>query len=154
MPVQTTARAWQRVHDAVASRTSHLPPNSRGLLWAAGAGLLFSVLNALLRDISLTLDPFQSQFLRYLFGLAVLLPMIWHHGVAAYRPHRISGQFVRGALHTLGLCLWFIALPSTPQTTKPAHCQASGARQLSSASGRLNSETVIDCQTRMVPVVS
>lgn len=114
MPVQTTARAWQRVHDAVASRTAHLPPNSRGLLWAAGAGALFSVLNAMLRGITLHLDPFQSQFLRYLFGLLVLLPMIWHHGVAAYRPRRVRGQFTRGALHTLGLCLWFVALPKIP----------------------------------------
>lgn len=41
----------------------------RGLLWSAAAGLIFSVLNALMRALALHLDPFQAQFLRYLFGL-------------------------------------------------------------------------------------
>lgn len=106
--------AWRRLHDATASRTAQLPASTRGLLWAAASGALFSVLNATLRGITIELDPFQSQFLRYLFGLLVLLPMIWHHGVAAYRPRHIGGQFARGALHTLGLSLWFVALPRIP----------------------------------------
>jgi hypothetical protein len=46
----------------------------------------------------------QSQFLRYLFGLLVLLPLVWRAGLAAYRPKRIGGQFTRGAVHTLGWC--------------------------------------------------
>ena len=105
---------WHRVHDAIHRRTAHLSPTARGLLWSAGAGLTFSVLNALMRALALHIDPFQAQFLRYLFGLLVLLPLVWHHGLAAYRPKHIGGQFTRGALHTLGLCLWFVALPRIP----------------------------------------
>jgi drug/metabolite transporter (DMT)-like permease len=114
MPVNTLSSAWQRVYGAVHSRTAHLPPTIRGLLWTSSAGAIFSVLNALMRKLTLSIDPFQSQFLRYAFGLAVLLPIIWHHGVAAYRPKQIGGQFTRGFLHTLGLCLWFTALPRIP----------------------------------------
>jgi hypothetical protein len=68
------------------------------------AGLTFSVLNALMRALALHIDPFQAQFLRYLFGLVVLLPLVARYGLAAYRPKHIGGQFTRGALHTLGLC--------------------------------------------------
>jgi drug/metabolite transporter (DMT)-like permease len=107
-------RQWQRVREAVHARTAHLPPTTRAMLWAASAGLLFSMLNALMRALALGVDPFQAQFLRYFCGLLVLLPIVLHRGVAAYRPQNVSGQFLRGAAHTLGLCLWFTALPRIP----------------------------------------
>jgi drug/metabolite transporter (DMT)-like permease len=98
----------------VQRRTAHLTPTARGMLWAVGSGALFSLLNALMRGLAQTIDPFQAQFLRYLFGVVVLLPIVWHHGWAAYRPRHIGGQFLRGAAHTLGLGLWFTALPKIP----------------------------------------
>ncbi len=70
-----------------------LSPTARGLLWSAAAGAVFSVLNALMRALAQHLEPFQAQFLRYLFGLVVLLPLVWRRGAAAYRPKRVSGQF-------------------------------------------------------------
>jgi drug/metabolite transporter (DMT)-like permease len=51
------------------------------------------------------------QFLRYLTGLAVMLPLVARHGLAACRPQNVTGQFTRGGVHTMGLCLWFIAVP-------------------------------------------
>ena len=41
-------------------------------------------------------------------------------GVAAYLPQRIGGQFARGAMHTVGLVLWFIALPKIPMADTTA----------------------------------
>lgn len=99
---------------SLAARLQRHPPAVRGLLWAAGAGAVFSVLNALMRALTMQLDPMQSQFLRYLFGLVVLLPLVWRHGWAAYRPRQVGGQFARGLLHTVGLVLWFLALPRIP----------------------------------------
>jgi drug/metabolite transporter (DMT)-like permease len=104
----------QRIRALVHRRTAHLPPTTRAMLWAASAGLLFSVLNALMRALALGIDPFQAQFLRYFCGLLVLLPIVLHRGFAAYRPHHIGGQFLRGGAHTLGLALWFTALPKIP----------------------------------------
>ena len=83
----------------------------RGLLWSSVAGLLFVVLNGLMRALSLQLDPFQTQFLRYLFGIVVMLPLVLRAGLAAYRPNNVGGQFLRGGVHTAGLCLWFLAVP-------------------------------------------
>ena len=99
-------------HAAVARRrVGRLHPSIRGLLWAIASGLLFVLLNAQMRGLSLALPPFQTQFLRYVFGLVVMLPFILRSGIGAYRPHTVKGQFLRGGVHTLGLCLWFIAIP-------------------------------------------
>ena len=113
-PLGALSSWWQRATLAVHVRTAHLPPTTRAMLWAMAAGSLFSLLNALMRALALTIDPFQAQFLRYFFGLIVLLPIVLHRGLAAYRPRHIGGQFVRGAAHTIGLCLWFAALPRIP----------------------------------------
>jgi drug/metabolite transporter (DMT)-like permease len=91
-------------------RAARLDPVVRGLLWSSSAGFLFVVLNTLMRSLTLQLDPFQTQFLRYAFGLLVMLPLVWRGGLAAYRPRSIRGQFVRGAVHTFGLGLWFAAI--------------------------------------------
>ena len=84
------------------------------MLWMVAGGLCFSVLNTLARALSQQLDAYQTQFLRYLMGLLVMLPLVWRHGLQAYRPVNITGQFWRGAVHTLGLILWFTALPNIP----------------------------------------
>ena len=92
-------------------RAALLDPAIRALLWAAASGLLFVLLNTLMRGLSLALDAFQTQFLRYLFGLLVMVPFVLRSGIRAYRPHHVTGQFGRGAMHTLALCLWFTAVP-------------------------------------------
>ena len=108
-----------RRHGALAHRRTrrHIqrwPAPARGMLWMVAGGLCFSALNTLARALSQQLDAYQTQFLRYLMGLLVMLPLVWRHGLQAYRPVNITGQFWRGAVHTLGLILWFTALPNIP----------------------------------------
>ncbi|MCY7315673.1 MAG: DMT family transporter [Rubrivivax sp.] len=110
MPFRWAGRTRQRLQ----GRAAALSPAAHALLWAAASGALFCVLNALMRALALQLPPMQTQFLRYLFGFLVLLPLLLRAGVAAYRPQSPKGQFVRGAVHTLGLVLWFLALPHIP----------------------------------------
>ena len=105
---------WPTPWLTLAQRAAHWSPTTRGLLWTAGAGLTFSMLNAVLRALTQHIDPFQTQFLRYFCGLLVLLPVVWHRGFAQYWPRQVGGQFTRGAAHALGLCLWFNALPHIP----------------------------------------
>ncbi len=89
-------------------------PARHAILWAALAGLLFVTLNSVMRLVAQQLDPFQTQFLRYLFGTLMFTPWLIQHGLASYRPAQIKGQFIRGAFHTFGLTLWFFALPHIP----------------------------------------
>ena len=95
-------------------RASQLDPVVKGLLWTTAGGLCLTVLNAVMRSMTLQLDPFQAQFLRYAFGLLVMLPLILRAGLAAYVPKQVGGQFLRGAVHTAGLCFWYVALPKIP----------------------------------------
>ncbi len=104
-------RRVQRQIAPARRRLRRLNPTMRGLLWSATAGILFVVLNALMRQLALQLDIFQTQFLRYAAGCMLLAPLVLRSGWRAYRPHSIGGQFARGAVHTGGLCLWFIAIP-------------------------------------------
>jgi drug/metabolite transporter (DMT)-like permease len=91
-----------------------LSPTMRGILWMASAGVLFAVLNTIMRALTLVLPIFETQFLRYFVGLLLLVPFILRAGLAAYWPNRLGGQLWRGGVHTAGLLLWFIALPNIP----------------------------------------
>ena len=104
--------AW--VHQRTRRQLRRWPAPARGMLWMVLGGLCFSALNTLARVLSQQLDVYQAQFLRYLMGLVVMLPLVWRHGLQAYRPVNITGQFWRGGVHTLGLVLWFTALPNIP----------------------------------------
>jgi len=101
-------------------RASRLPVTVKGMLWVSFAGFQFVLLNTLVRSLTLHLHPFQAQFLRYVFSVVVMAPLVIHAGLAAYRPRRISGQFARGAMHTVGLMLWFTALPRIPMADTTA----------------------------------
>ncbi|HYF59532.1 MAG TPA: DMT family transporter [Burkholderiaceae bacterium] len=100
---------------AVRMHLSGLTPTRRGILWALAAGLAFQVANTAMRALSLALHPLEAQFLRYFFGLLPLVPMVVAAGsVRRLWPDSMQGQLWRAALHTLGLVLWFIALPHMP----------------------------------------
>jgi drug/metabolite transporter (DMT)-like permease len=108
---RTWPSAWRTRAAVLSRRAGRLHPTVRGIAWSVVAGVLFCMLNALMRGLTLQVDPFQTQFLRYLMGLVVMLPLIIRSGFAAYWPQNVGGQFARGAVHTFGLCLWFLAVP-------------------------------------------
>ena len=84
------------------------------MLWAIAAGIAFSLLNTILRGIALELDPLQTQFLRYFLGFTFFIPWLLTRGIAAYWPKDVPRQLWRGTVHTVGLFLWFTALPNIP----------------------------------------
>src|SRR3954464_4965016 len=91
-----TRHPWWRRASLVHRRTSRLPPQVRGLMWSVVAGLLFVVLNTVMRGLSLQLNPYQTHFMRYLAGLFVMLPFVARSGIRAYWPRNVGGQFTRG----------------------------------------------------------
>ncbi|MGE0310304.1 MAG: DMT family transporter [Lautropia sp.] len=86
----------------------------QAILWAMASGMLFSVLNALMRAMTLELPPLQVLNLRYTGGVVALMPLVLVVGWRRFRPVNVAGQFWRGAAHTGGLLLWFSALPLIP----------------------------------------
>lgn len=97
--------------DLTRHRAGRLDPTVQGLLWSVAAGLCFVLLNTMTRYLTAQIPPLQSQFLRYLCGVIVLLPLVLRSGLAAWMPRNIKGQFVRGFVHTSGLAIWFTAIP-------------------------------------------
>jgi drug/metabolite transporter (DMT)-like permease len=95
-------------------KASGLPVIWKGMIWMAAGGFLFSILNTIVRAIAMQMDPFEVQFLRYLFGLLVMLPWVFKAGPRNYWPTDVKGQFWRGGVHTMGMVLWLIALPKIP----------------------------------------
>lgn len=84
------------------------------MAWMALGGFLLVFMNALMRVMTLEMDSFEAQFLRYLFGLVVMLPLLFRDGWQAYRPNNLKGQWWRGAVHAAALTLFFLALPHVP----------------------------------------
>lgn len=107
-------RPWRLLQRRGERAFASWPVAVRGMVWMVLGGFLFSLLNTIARQLTLHLDVYQSQFLRYLCGLLVILPWVYRDGWRAYMPVNMVGQFWRGGVHTLGLILWFTALPKIP----------------------------------------
>lgn len=84
------------------------------MLWMAAGGLSLATMNAIMRLMTQQLDSFQSQFLRYAFGLAVVLPIIFRGPIGRLRPSSFKTQIWRGIAQTIALSLFFLALPHVP----------------------------------------
>ena len=87
---------------------------TRGLLWVAVAGVLFVFFIALVRYIGNELHPIQAAFIRYLFGLLVLLPLFLRAGMGLFRSRHIRLHGFRGCVHAVGVMLWFFAASQLP----------------------------------------
>ncbi|TAJ37033.1 MAG: DMT family transporter [Reyranella sp.] len=99
---------------ALVARWLALPPNLRGILWVALSGLLFALLNVFTLIPAQHLNPFVMAFLRYFFGALILLPVVFRLGLyRSLHTNRLGLHVSRGAIHTAGMMLWFVALPLT-----------------------------------------
>jgi drug/metabolite transporter (DMT)-like permease len=91
-----------------------LPANLRGIVWVALSGVLFALLNVFTLIPSQHLNSFVMAFLRYFFGSLFLLPIVMRLGLyRSLHTRRLPLHLFRGALHTSGMMLWFVALPLT-----------------------------------------
>lgn len=84
------------------------------MILAALAGFTFALLNTVMRKMSLEMSSAQALFLRYGFGLVVLLPVVFQQGIGRYKTNALRLQLARGLIHTAGLILWITALSQLP----------------------------------------
>jgi drug/metabolite transporter (DMT)-like permease len=96
------------------ARWLSLTPNLRGILWVAISGVLFALLNVFTLIPAQHLNSYVMAFLRYFFGSLFLLPIVMRLGLyRSLHTRRLPLHLFRGALHTSGMMLWFVALPLT-----------------------------------------
>ena len=99
---------------ALVARWLALPPNLRGILWVAFSGVLFALLNVFTLIPAQHLNPYVMAFLRYFFGALFLVPIVMRLGLyRSLHTRRLPLHITRGAIHTTGMMLWFVALPLT-----------------------------------------
>ena len=86
----------------------------RGALWMMSAGLMLTLMSALMRDVSSDLHPFQIGFFRSLFGFLFLVPWLFGSGLAVLRTERFGLHLTRGLIAFVGLLMWTSALALMP----------------------------------------
>ncbi|MGE0154153.1 MAG: DMT family transporter [Reyranellaceae bacterium] len=89
-------------------------PNVRGMAWLALSGVVFAVLNMLMRRLSIEFDPYLTQFWRNFFAMLIMLALLFRHGPVLPRSANFPLQVLRNVVHTLGLTVWFTALAHIP----------------------------------------
>ena len=98
----------------------HLTRNIRGMMWMTLSGVLFAVANASLRLAADEMHPLEMVFWRNLFGVFVVLPLIWRAGLAHFKTHRLGFHALRGGLQTASQACWFVAVTLIPMTDATA----------------------------------
>ncbi len=93
-------------------RWSALSPSLRGVLWVGLSGISFALLNVFTLIPSEHLNPYVMAFMRYFFGLLILVPFVLKRGIRrTMQTDRLPLHLFRGAIHAGGMILWFIGLP-------------------------------------------
>lgn len=81
-----------------------------GIGWMVVTGLCFVALTGMVKHLGDELPAVQTGFLRYLLGLVFVLPMLGALRQAPLNPTQVRFFGLRGAVHSLGVILWFYAM--------------------------------------------
>lgn len=94
--------------------TTYEPASTRGDLlgigWMLFAGLCFVGVNGTVRWIGQSLPAAEGAFLRFVFGLMFLLPVVIPALKQGFSAEVWKLFILRGGLHTVGVIMWFYAM--------------------------------------------
>lgn len=99
---------------SLVSRFAALSDPVKAALLVVFAGLLFSVMNVLIRHASSELHPLQIVFFRNLFGFVAMWPWLWHRGLGVMRTGRPGLIGLRTLFGFVSMATWFSALAVVP----------------------------------------
>lgn len=88
--------------------------NLQGILWMMATGVLFVAVTGIVRHLGTDMSPVQAAFIRYLFGLILLLPVFIRMGSLLRAPSVLGLHAARGVIHGIGVMLWFFAMARIP----------------------------------------
>lgn len=87
-----------------------------GILWMGLSGLLFVGVTGIVRHLGSDIPPIQASFIRYVFGLILLVPLIIKMNIKWPRGKKLALYSVRGIAHAGAVSLWFYAMARIPIT--------------------------------------
>lgn len=79
-----------------------------------GSTALLATMHALVRYVGGGMHPFEVAFFRNLFGLIVILPLLWRAGRAGLRTAQPRLQILRAVLGVVAMLCWFYGLSIVP----------------------------------------
>lgn len=94
----------------------------QGVLWMLASGLSFVGVNGIVRYLGTDLPAAQSAFLRFAFGVVLLLPVLPAVRRASFSTQTLRLFAWRGVAHTAAVLFWFYAMARIPV----AHATAIG----------------------------
>jgi len=87
-----------------------------GILWMTLAGLLFVGVTGVVRYIGTSIPPIEAAFIRYLFGILLLIPLILRLKPKWPTGKKLALFSARGIAHAIAVSLWFFAMARIPIT--------------------------------------
>ncbi len=88
--------------------------NLRGIAWMLLTGLLFVCVTGIVRHLGTDMAAVQAAFLRYVFGLFLILPVLIRQRGIQVIPRRMGLYALRGVVHGVAVMLWFVAMARIP----------------------------------------
>ncbi|MXZ81379.1 MAG: DMT family transporter [Gammaproteobacteria bacterium] len=91
-----------------------MPELIRGILWMVFSGFLFVTVGVLIKLMESGVPAIQGAFIRYVFGMIIVLPLIPRIRLKQVKRH-VYGLYVSRALvHGIAVMLWFFAMATIP----------------------------------------
>ncbi len=87
---------------------------TRGILWMVLSGFMFVTVGVLIKLMDSGLPAIQSAFLRYVFGMIIILPLFRRIQLRSITKPILSLYFLRAILHGFAVMLWFFAMATIP----------------------------------------
>ncbi|MBP09531.1 MAG: DMT family transporter [Arenicellales bacterium] len=78
------------------------------------SGVLFVGVTGIVRYLGSEMNPIQAAFIRYAFGIVLVIPVILRLGLPVLFAARIRMHAARGLVHGIGVMLWFYAMSRLP----------------------------------------
>lgn len=84
------------------------------MAWMLLTGVLFVGVTGIVRYLGTDMNPVQAAFIRYAFGLLFVIPIFLRLSRKEIREAPLGLHIARGAVHGLGVMLWFFAMARIP----------------------------------------
>ena len=96
------------------------PSTFKALLFMVAATAALSGMHGLIRHLSVSVDVYTITFMRNLFGLLAVLPLVLRNGTGSLRTKNLPLHLLRGVSGILAMVLWFTALARVEIATATA----------------------------------